>query len=230
MVPILQCGTPLPIARVESEKHADDVAAILAEFEIESTTVPDAALRSASPPQRLRSIEFTDDKLVLQLFNVPELYSLDRDDLVLIVAGIVRETRTESLEKRKRRTTKTLSETQTASDESVIDIYSRHDADGWRIRAHGFDFSSLGPDKSMVAAENMRTLLSRLAGIPGPVKLVEDFTSVGPLLEYCWPSETRRDALGLQRSGFARKDFASVSTTSNASQFIKYSRLQWHLL
>ncbi len=228
--PILRSGKALPIARVESEEQAALISEMLAGIGIESRTVQDESLLPNALPHRLRSIEFAGDKLALQLFNGVDIHSLGHGDLALVVTGIVRETRTESVEKRKRRTTKTLSETQTASAEPVIDIYSKHDSAGWRIPARGFDFSCLGPDKTLLVAENMEKLVSRLGEFSTSAKVIDDFGSVSSMLEYCWPSESRKDNRGLQHSGFMRQNYSSVFTTTNALQLIKYSRLQWHLL
>jgi hypothetical protein len=45
-----------------------------------------------------------------------------------------------------------------------------------------------------------------------------------------WDVDERTESLGIKRSGFAKKDLASVTTRSNLLQFTKYSRLQRHLL
>lgn len=227
--PILRSGKALPIARVESKEQAALISEMLAGIGIESRTVQDESLLPSALPHRLRSIEFADGKLALQLFNGVDIHSLGHGDLALIVTGVIQETQTESLEKRKRRVTTTVSEAQTSSDEPVIDIYSKHDSTGWRIPTRGFDFSCLGPDKSLLVAENMEKLVLRLAGLSGWVKVIDDFGSVGSMLEHCWPSESRKDNRGLKRSGLAQK-YSSVFTTTNALQLTKYSRLQWHLL
>jgi hypothetical protein len=227
---ILRSRTPVPIARVESDDVASYLAEKLAAFQIETRIVSDLSLSVSSPPVRLRAVTFEEDELLLHLFNQSEVIRLRRDDLVLIVAGVVFEGRTEAVEKRKRGTTKTISETQTSSDVPVIDIYSRHDPQGWRVTSHGFDFSCLGAGKSLLVVENLESLVAKLIEIAPHAKLVDDYVNDRPLLEHCWPSESRKDVFGFQRSGFARKDLSSVFTTSNAVQLTRYSRMHWHLL
>ena len=228
--PILNSRTPIPVARVESEEHAAFLSEKLAEVRIETRLVSDASLLPSSPPVRLRAVLFGENELELKLFNSGDLVHLRRDDLALIVTGILFEARTESFEQRKLRSTKTVDETETVFDTPVIDIYSRQDSAGWRISSYGFDFSCLGKEKSLLAAENMERLIAKLGEFSPAAKLVGDFADERAMLEHCWPSESRKDAYGFQRSGFARKDLSKVSSTNNAVQLVKYSRLQWHLL
>jgi hypothetical protein len=227
---ILESGKALPVARVASEANAAFIEEKLAGCGLDTRTVSDEALVPSQVPVRLRKLEFASDGLKFEVFGKDESGVIAREDLGLIVPGVLLEGRTESIEKRKRRANVTLSETQTSSDQPVIDIYSKHDPLGWRIPASGFDFSCLGAQKSLLVADNMESLVARLAAYSPTAKLANDYPNVRPLLEHCWPSESRRDGLGLQRSGFARKNLASVFTTNNLLQFTKYSRLQWHLL
>ena len=227
---ILGSHVPLPIARVESEELATSVSRSLSDLGIETRVVADVKLAVATPPTRLRDISFNDDELVLRLFNPGDAIRLNRDELALIVAGVLLESRREAIEKRKRGSTKTLSETETSSDQTFLDLYSSTDPSGWRIPSSGFDFSCLGSEKSLLAGDNLRRLMQKLADFAPDAKVVDDYNDVRELLESVWPSESRRDAFGFQRSGFARKDFSRVATTSNQVQVNKYSRLQWHLL
>ena len=227
---ILASGKRLPIARVGSESQAASIVESLAGFGFETTVVSDEALVPVPTPVRLRSLRFTEDELVLELFGKPELEHLQREDLALIVSGVLLETRTELIEKRKRRETKTLSEIQTSSDMPVTDLYSRSDPTGWRIPATGFDFSCLGPGKSLLVGENMQSLIAALLRFSPAVKLVNDYAELRPMLEHPWPGESRSDSLGFQRTGVAGKGLSRIFTTNNSLQFTKYSRLQWHLL
>ena len=227
---ILASRVPLPIARVESEEIAANVSRSLSDVGIETRIVADVKLAVTTPPTRLRDISFHGDELVLRLFNTGDTVRLSRDELALIVAGVLLESRREALEKRKRGAMKTLSESETSSDQTFLDLYSSTDPSGWRIPSSGFDFSCLGSEKSLLAGDNLRRLKQKLAEFAPDAKLVDDYNDVRELLESVWPSENRRDAFGFQRSGFARKDLSSVATTNNQVQVNKYSRLQWHLL
>jgi hypothetical protein len=226
---ILRAGHMLPLARLESETQADRVAHLLADLGIEARVIADELLEPDSRPVRLRSTSFDERALVLKPFNPGDDQTLSREDLALIVVGTLVEDRTESVERRQRREAKILNESQLSHDEPVVDIYSRSDPTGWRIPVTGFDFSCLGSDKTLIASDNMRKLISRLAEFSPDAKIVGDYAQVRPLLENVWPSESTRDARSVgNRVG--RKDVASVVRTYNTTQWTKYSRLQWHLL
>lgn len=227
---IVEAGKRLPIARVESEKDAEIVGRILLRNGLETLAVSDEALNSDKPPRRLRRLEFTDDKLILILFNQDEIAEIPRENLALIVTGAVFEKKTESLEKRKKGESKILDATETASDEMLIDVYSRADANGFRILSKGFDFSCLDAEKTMLAAENMKRLAARLQEFAPHAKTVDDYLSLREILGDVWEVEQRKDSLGLKRHSFGKFDFANVASSSNLQQFTKYSRLQWQIL
>jgi hypothetical protein len=226
---IINSGKPLPVARLESEDHAWILAAKLAAHGVKATVVSDLELAPTTPPLRVRGLEFDSDELVLHPFGGGIRARVHRDDVAVIIAGLVCESKTESIEKRKRKATTTVSEIKMSSDETVIDIYSTADETGWRIPMSGFDFSCLGSDKSLLAADNMERLLARLEDFAPNAEVVVDYPSVRSMLEQCWPSESRKDGLGFKRSGFGRKDLSSVFTTNNSLQLLKYSRLRRHL-
>jgi hypothetical protein len=223
---ILAAGRPVPLIRVESESSASSISAKMEALGIKTIIVDDDSLRPTSPPARLRSITFQGAKLNLELFNGGEIRSLEPEELVVVVTGVILQGRSELIEKRKLRGSKVVSETATSSDEPVIDIYSKNDPMGQRIPASGFDFSCLGNDKSLIVIENMKRLTARLGEICPSVRLVEDYSSLRAILEHTWPSEDRRES---EHIGFAGRTVAKVSTSSNATQFTRYSRLQWRL-
>jgi hypothetical protein len=221
---ILTSGKTLPLARVESEEQASGITERLLELGVKTLIVSDTALQPNAPPTRLRSIAFESDELKLGLFGNGEVRTVKSTELALIVPGMIVERRTESVEKRKLRGAKTVSETEMSSDESVIDIYSNSEPSGWRIRAAGFDFSCLGSAKSLIVSENMKRLAARLAEFSPTARVVDDYMSIRSTLEHSWPSEAKRDSEVL---GLKGKEFARRLTTTNSTQFTKYSRLQW---
>ena len=223
---LLEVNKRLPLCRLESEAKAVLLADALEALGIRTTVVSDDSLQVKSPPSRLRSLTFEDDSLNLELFNSGEKIVLRRDDIALIVPGVFLEDRTESVEKRNRKAAKMLHETETSSDQPLIDIYSTHDPIGWRIPGTGFDFSCLGTDKSWIVAENMKALELKLAQFAPSARIIDDYKQSRLSLEAAWPSESKRDS---QLSGVGLREFSKVSTTNNSQQFTKYSRLQWRL-
>ena len=225
---ILNAGSPLPVARVESTTEANILIAGLSKLNLKCSMISDIELDADKLPIRLSNIEFCEGGIAVTDFNTRQITEID---LALIVPGLLTLSKTDSLEKKRRHgKTKLLDESEISSDEIVIDIYNRRDPRGYRIYPAGFDFSCLGVDKGMIAVENMRLLIVALKEHAPHAKLVSDYAKVRHALGSIWEVESRKDPKGLQRSGFGKVEFGSVSSTSNLQQFTKYSRLQWHLL
>jgi hypothetical protein len=157
---MLKANKPLPLARAESEKEAEIAYKRLSELGLESVILSDETLAVEKPTHRLRGIEFFDGKLILILFNQDEIVEVEHEDLTLIVTGAIFERKVEAAEKyNKKGENKILQTTETASDESLIDIYSRQNAIGYRILAKGFDFSCLEAEKEILAKDNPNIML-----------------------------------------------------------------------
>ncbi len=228
---VVTSGVPLPIARVESEMEALLVGDRLAGLGLMCSVVSDESLAAERPPVRLSALGMADGQLTLRDFNTGGSSVIDADRFALLVPGMVTAGRVDSLEKKRRgRKTKLLDETATASDGMLLDIYTRDDPTGFRVYLAGFDFSCLREDMGLLAGENLRLLIVRLVEYLPNVRLVNNYDSVRHALDRVWEVATRKDSQGLQRAGFGKVEFGSVVSSSNLSQFTKYSRLQWHLL
>ena len=228
---ILDTGSSLPLARLENEKEASLIQTGLGQLGLKCSLVSDADLAANKPPVRISGIEFFDDSLAFIDFNTGSLSEVAAEDLVLLVSGVITASRIDTLEtKRRRANAKLIDESATASDESILDIFSRKDANGFRVHLAGFDFSCLGEDKGLLASENMQRLAILLGERAPNAGLVDDYKVVRQALGIVWEVESRKDSLGLQRSAFTGVKFGSVASTSNLNQFTKYSRLQWNLL
>ena len=224
-------GKPLPVARAETQKEAEIAQMRLRELEIETLIISDEALAIEKTTRRLRGIEFFDGKILLILFNQDEVVEILPEDLVLIVGGAVFERRIEATEKHKKNgDNEIMQTTETASDEALLDIYSRSDAFGYRIFAKGFDFSALETEKQLLAKDNMKKLVSKLRQIVPDAKFVDDYLQNRSVLASVWEVEQKTDSQGLKREGFGKFNLGNITTVNNLSQFTKYSRLQWHLL
>ena len=221
---------PLPIARAESAKEAEILQNRLQESGLETFVISDETLAAENLPKRLRGLEFIEDKILLILFNNDEVVEINAEDLSLIVSGVIFQKAVESLEKRKKGETKILESSETASDEVLIDIYSKKDSTGYRILIKGFDFSCLGSEKGILARENIKKLVVKLQTIAPNAKLIDDYKAVRNVLGNVWEIEHRKDSQGLMRQRFGKFDLSNVSSSNNLQQFTKYSRLQWHIL
>jgi hypothetical protein len=179
----------------------------------------------------LSKIEDIDGCFALKDFNTGNVAEIAKNDLALIVPGVLNFGKVDSLEKKRRgKETKILDETTTSDDESILDIYSHNDSNGFRIRLAGFDFSCLGDEKGLLATDNMKALVHFLKERSPNAKLVSNYSAIKNVLGIVWEVESRKDSKGLQRVGFGKTEFGAVATTNNLNQFTKYSRLQWHLL
>ncbi len=223
---VLEAGKALPVARVESGREADILAERLRALGAEISIVADESLAADNPPRRLRGLEFVGDRLILRLFNGDEAIETASRDWRVFVAGAIFEKAVEATEQRKKGESKILDATETASDETLLDIYDGTDAIGYRVLTKGFDFSCLGAEKSLLARENIRRLADKLRRFAPQAKLVDDYLSVRELLGLVWEIDQRRDSKGLRRHGFGRLEFANTLSTSNRRQFTRYSRLQ----
>lgn len=222
---------PMPLMRLGSRNEADFVMSGLGRLGISTTIVDDESLMPDRPPIRLRSIEFIEAEAKFIEFNGETMHSLKAEDLVLIVPGVLSESKTDQVEKRSRnKDPKIVDNIQTGSDESVLDLYAKNDAVGFRVRMAGFDFSCLGEDRRLLAVENIKRLASLLREFSPSARFVSDYGTARAALEQVWPADERRDTKGVQRGGFGKVDIASTLSNSNLRQFNKFSRLQWHLL
>jgi hypothetical protein len=222
---------PLPLVRAESEKEAEIVQKRLRGFDVETSIISDESLDVEKPAQRLRRIEFHDDKIIFILFNQDEIVEIQPDDLILIVTGAIFERKVEATERRdKKGESKILQTSETASDEFLIDVYSRENTIGYRIFAKGFDFSCLESEKGILAAENLKKLAQKLREAAPGAKFSNDYLQVRESLGNVWQVEEKIDSQGLKREGFGKFNLGNITTINNMSQFTKYSRLQRQLL
>jgi hypothetical protein len=217
--------SPSPIHRLSSEADAAEVRKRLETLGFNVSVIPDEALNADNPPVRLRSLEFWDDKLILTAFNSLEKFEFDVTRLILIVPGTIIETRSESILRKTRKETKNLNETNFASDYGVIDIYFAEDSLGYRITAYGFDFSCLGSDKGILAAENLGALSEKLKKAAPLAVFVGDYIEKKNFLDLVWGPTRVNESKGVKRVGLVMAR-AKGEITSNNQQFTKYSRLQ----
>lgn len=225
---IFQRGRPFPAARLESDNYAQFVTADLVSRGIKSTTVPDSELADDRPPVRLRGIDFDGDELMLHPFNSDQAIRIPSVDIKLIVTGAILESRTETTHRRKSGKNEALDEFQSSNHEPLIDLYTKGDKGGLRIRSGGFDFSCLSTGKTILAAENLKRLVSKLVSIAPEVRVIDDYIQIRRVLDMVWEPETRRESQGVQRTGMGKISMSNVSTRNNLQQFTKYSRLQRH--
>ncbi|HEX5702642.1 MAG TPA: hypothetical protein VFX97_05445 [Pyrinomonadaceae bacterium] len=149
--------------------------------------------------------------------------SVPWNDVVLIVLGRLFFTTTE-VEQKRDKSKQVLDERQLTSDEAVLDIYSRADETGWRIRAGSFDFSCLGAEKKPIAFENFRALTEVLRRNSPHAVGDDSYVRMRIALNKVWPLEARASASEKRRT-LVREINATATISDNEFQFTRYSRL-----
>lgn len=228
---LVESTKSLPIARAETLQETEIVSQRLDELGIKTTIIEDDAFELEQNSRRLRRIDFYEDKIVLILFNNDEIFEIERDKLALIVVGAIFERKLETTEKYKKKgENKVLEIAEVSSDEILIDIYTKDDLISYRITQKGFDFSSLGSEKNILAVENMKLMVAKLRSFAPNALFDDSYLKVRDDLSHVWEVEELNETKGMQRRGFGTFNRLSEIKTSNLLQFTKYSRLQFHLL
>ena len=219
---------PLPLFRVKAE-DANEVEARLTRLGLEVSRVEDLALSLSSPPVRLKGIGFDEGALSLYPFNSSYVLSLNMADVAVIIVGSIITSTAESKLKKKRKETKEFDEYTASSDHLAIDIHTSRDRIGYRILPHGFDFSCLGEEKSLVAADNVRKLIEKLSEFLPAAVIDRSYASKSAILDHVWPRTVANTSKGIERNWFGVQR-ATGFRTSNETQFTRYSRVRRNLL
>lgn len=228
LMSIVSAGVPLPLARAASLDEASLVRERLQQLGINSRIVPDDENESdAFNLVRVRSMEI--DETGIQAYQTRETPPINLlwSDLILVVTGRLLLKRVEFKEqKAKRAENDIIDANEFVTDESVVDLYARGESAPLRIAANNFDFSCLGTNKGLIAADNI-TRLVQLIRKKAPQAASDDtFNSVRKLLELVWPSEQQSESSGWRRERPGKVSLGSATEVSNQKQFLWYSRLQ----
>jgi hypothetical protein len=150
----------------------------------------------------------------------PEDSAYEWSELVLIVIGRVVTTRIEIDEKRRRGKTKPLDARQFSSDQSLMDLHFKA-GDTWRVYGDDFDYSCLGERKAVTGFENFGRLLDLISERAPSAEIDQSYAKKRALLARVWPlDEENKKAVSFVRDRIHQQS----TTTSNESQFNKYSR------
>lgn len=221
---LFECGTPMPLIRVPDETSAIFAAERLEYIGIDTSIVDDRELLIDRPPIRIASLEMQDETFAFVDFNTRSRSVHDVRSITLVVEGRLFNSRFDSSLKRTGKGTRErLDETVESDDVTVIDIYSNEQPAGYRIRSVGFDFSCLGVERSLIAAENVDRLLSAFANRYA-LSVDRRYNEFRSAFDAAWPLETTRGAGGLTRANLGAVRFDRSETVTNEMQFLRYSR------
>ena len=223
---MLGAGAVLPLARAASMEEAELIAEKLTVLNLKVIVIGDDLLVSSRPPKRARRIVIADDNLTLAGTDTSAETRVSWNEISLLVTGriIVRQIETEE------RSTKNeiVEAREIVSDTLAIDIHiNRKDSDDGirRIEAGSFDFSCLGAEKKLIAAENFAALVETLEARAAGALRDDSYDRVRRWLTNVWPLDNRKEARGLRRASLGRFNTEAVTYISNEEQFTRYSKL-----
>ncbi|MFT3746372.1 MAG: zinc ribbon domain-containing protein [Pyrinomonadaceae bacterium] len=227
---ILECGKGFPLARVEDASAAGNMIARLRSVGIECFSVDDSEVKFDSKPIRIGSVDFGSGEVGFKDFNTGKIDFFRSYEIALVVEGWVSKTRTDSVEKRRLRGgSKPVDQASMTTDDRILDIYPSGDHAGFRIMPAGFDFSCLGQQRALLARENWGRILDLFKTKLPSAEFVLNYPEIRSALDPVWPVESRNETKGMINTGFGKREFGSIATTTNLKQFDRYSRLQKYL-
>ncbi len=228
---ILEFGMPLPVARAATLDEALLVQRRLEPLGIVTRIVPDAELGpEEAATTKVRAIEIDDTGI--RAFQTPETPAIhiQWSDFKLLVAGRLITRRVELKEQKGERSEHTIVDaSEFFTDEPVFELHTKGLSTPYRFSANSFDFTCLGKTKSLLAAENLATLLKRFCENAAHAELDESYNLVRKALEVVWPSQQQNESSGWRRERPGKYIVGSATETSNERQFVRYSRLRYYL-
>ena len=226
---LISSDHPVPLARTATRDEATLVERKLSALGIDTEIIPDVNLAEAGAPFRVRAAELSDTGLKLYERQGGQPLELTWRQILLLVVGRLTVQRVESREESgRRKESRVLEASEFFTDETTFDFYSI-DRRPFRIMSKSFDFSCLGPNKGLVAQENLSKLLDVFREKAGDATWNDSYNLVRKSLESIWPLERSEQSAGWRRDRPGKLTKGNITEFSNEAQFHKYSSL-CHLL
>jgi hypothetical protein len=232
---IVETNEALPLCRTATFDEASLVESRLRTLGMRAFVVSDEELREeALTPKRIRAVVLKMESLTVHPTGGGQSQTFVWSEVLLLVAGrlMVRQVSTEERQGRRRKKGgpehEIINASETHADEAVLDIYTA--SGGWRIAAHHFDFSCLGQQKSLMAAENFLTLVSTLRERASAATYDDSFTRLRHALTVVWKPEQHVESRGVKRERPGKYSKEILTTSDNESQFTRYALLRHYLL
>lgn len=215
----------IPIARFASQQAAELAKKRLEGFA--TAIVSDALFEIEKLAVRISKVEFDDGVVSFTDFNRGTRTSRPLSEISAVVLGTLRTGRTTTFEKRGMRKKSTITdETSDSRDSQILEIYVKGSIAPFAAHSTGFDFSVLGSERSLLAAENFERLAAKFRELAPMAKVVTDHDELKNFLSGPWPESSRTDGLGRVQTGIGQRRYGRTATTDNTLQFAKFSRLQ----
>lgn len=224
---IIDAQQPLPVARAGNANEAAVVEKALSQMGLKTAVASDSEMAVGTPSQRLLGLTFTEDTLTGRTLSNEKALNVNWDDVRLFVVGRLFEKRVETEEKVSRKEVKDLEDSREfTTDQTEFDIYINGDNKGWKILSDKFDFSCLGEERGLTAAENFNKLIQSLRSRTPKALFDDSYNRVQSVLNFVWSIEQRSKSKGLKRKNFGQMYSQYVSIRSNENQFLRYSRMK----
>jgi hypothetical protein len=228
---IIEAQKPLPVALASAPEEAALIERRLSEIGMKAFVVADYDLDSVvADVKRVRALELTERALVLTPSGGGASSSVPWAEIKLLVTGriFVREI---EVEERKGRGVENeiLDAREMSADESMLDIYTAQDQGRLRIAADNFDFSCLGMEKKLIAAQNFSTLVETLRSLSTDAVYDDSYNGVRHALTAVWSLEQQTESRGWRRRRPGQVSTEAITRIDNESQFNRYSQLRRYL-
>ena len=215
-------GGALPLLAATDSAQEEKVAAQIRELGLEPFTIPPED--DSADLRKIRGLVLS-PRAIRPVPPASEDPVYDWSDVVLIVIGRIVTTKIEIDEKRRRGKSKPLDARQFSSDQLLIDLHFK-DGHAWRVYQDDFDYSCLGHRKAVTGFENFGRLLDLINQRAPSLEIDKSYAKKRVLLASVWPlDEENKNTVSFVGD---RKHQQSM-TTSNESQFNKYSRAAYLL-
>jgi hypothetical protein len=228
---IIEAREPLPVALAPTIEEALLIERKLSEMRVNVLVIADDELGLKEKASvRARTLELEESALVMHCAGGREASRILWNEITLLVAGRLF-TREIEVEERRGRSSENelLDARELSADEAVLDIYTSEAGDCFRIIAGNFDFSCLGPQKNLVAAQNFLTLVGILRARAADARYDDSYARVRHALTNVWPLEHETESRGWRRKRPGQVSTQAVTRINNEQQFTRYSRLREYL-
>lgn len=236
---LLNLNRPIPVARYQAEAEAKIAEQQLRAAKLPVTIVKDDALKAETSSRRIKKLTINvigGTTFTANLDGFDEEISVAASDIILIVEGRIRFYQAEATEENKsfgRRTREVTEATETLTEQTLLDIYTKTLDKSLRIRAQSFDYSGLGTKMKLTALENFQVLQTVLQDVAKTAIYDSDFRQASKLLENVWPFTQKQQSWGLKGNRLLNAGKIAtrfVHLRDNELQFNRYSRLRHYLI
>src|SRR5262249_27541276 len=219
----LAAGKRLPLFKVDTAEQADQFVVDFRALGIQTIALKDE-FNSSSAVKKIRSLEFSNAGVTAFGISGESLFE-NWSDLILMVVGRLQTNNVEDVTRRKHGEQKPVDRRELTNDESVIDVYSGSNRNGWRIIAESFDYSCLAESKGITAFDNLRAVREVFRERAEKIEVDDSYIKVRSVLGQVWPLQVETRTGGWRRSGGGKFDLSKLTTTNNEAQFTNYSHL-----